>query len=109
MPISADTSSMASPLRIIKEMTAPDDFVALKLDIDKPSIEIPIARDILSDPIIAGLVDEFFFELHFQCDLIAGCWNQKPDEMMGLKLDRYSVLLFFKSFREAGIRSHFWP
>jgi hypothetical protein len=100
---------MASPLRIIKEMTAPDDFVALKLDIDKPSIEIPIARDILSDPIIAGLVDEFFFELHFQCDLIAGCWNQKPDEMMGLKLDRYSVLLFFKSFREAGIRSHFWP
>jgi hypothetical protein len=94
-PISKNSNENSSPLKVIKDLATIDDFVALKLDIDRPMIEIPIATQILTDPKIRELIDEFFFELHFQCDLIQGCWNPKPDEMAGQKLDRHSVMLFF--------------
>jgi hypothetical protein len=44
----------------------PADFVSFKLDIDHPDTEMPIALSLLSDPVFAELVDEFFFELHFR-------------------------------------------
>lgn len=46
----------------------PSDFVSFKLDVDNSDTEMPIALSLLSDPAFAQLVDEFFFELHFQCD-----------------------------------------
>ena len=42
------------------------DFVSFKLDIDHPDTEMPVALGMLSDPTLAALVDEFFFELHFR-------------------------------------------
>jgi hypothetical protein len=66
VPIAADSSLSDSPVRFLQQMAVPGDFVAFKLDIDHPAMEMPLALSLLSDPALAALVDEFFFELHFQ-------------------------------------------
>ena len=57
------------------------------------------------------LVDEFFFELHFRCDVMMTCgWgNKMPLELAGLPLDRHHALGLFSDLRKNGIRAHFWP
>jgi hypothetical protein len=40
--------------------------VSFKLDIDTPQVEIPIALELLRNDEVGGLIDEFFFELHFR-------------------------------------------
>jgi hypothetical protein len=66
VPIAADSSHPDSPIRFIKQLANPQDFVAFKLDIDNPEMEMPIALALLSDDSFSSLVDEFFFELHFR-------------------------------------------
>mgnify|MGYP003385695784 CR=1 FL=1 len=89
-----------------------NDFVAFKLDIDTPTIEIPIALDLLNgNSHFAELVDEFFFELHFRCEIMMPCgWDSgMPDKVEGLRLDRPGALELFRDLRRRGIRAHFWP
>ena len=69
VPVSAENMHPDSPVRFIKQLATEDDFVSFKLDIDHPATEIPIALMILSDPELTKLVDEFFFELHFDCEV----------------------------------------
>ena len=113
--INANSSHGNSPLRMIKQITHVRDFVALKLDVDTPEVEIPIALEILKDPAIGNLIDEFFFELHFRCDLLMHCskksgWGDRiPNVFLGLELSRLSAMIFFQQLRRLGIRSHFWP
>lgn len=110
-PVAAGIDDEMSPLHFITDIASPEDFVSFKLDIDTPSIEIPIAMEILRNPKISALVDEFFFELHFQCELMKWCgWGDKmPPVDHGLTLDRYHAMKFFREMRELGIRAHFWP
>lgn len=65
--------SPQSPLRYIRSLAKETDFVSFKLDVDTPTIELPIALELLRDPSIGKLVDEFFFELHYRCDLMMSC------------------------------------
>jgi len=110
-PISADESQAQSPVRLLKSMATPDDFVAFKLDIDHPDTENPVAMSLLHDTAFSSLVDEFFFELHFRCEVMTSCgWGkQVPESLAGLKLERADVLKYFKRLRELGIRAHIWP
>lgn len=109
IPITPNVTSKSSPLRIIKDIATLDDFVAFKLDVDTPAVEIPIALEIVDNPDIAELIDEFFFELHFNCAMMKGCWGAVPDSVSGLKLDRITAMTLFQKYRNMGIRSHFWP
>lgn len=111
VPISADPTHPDSPVRLIKSFANPSDFVSFKLDIDHPDTEMPIALSLLSDPGFSSLIDEFFFELHFQCEVMTSCgWGKRvPAESHGLKLDRSHVLSFFQDLRYTGIRAHIWP
>jgi len=110
-PISSGISDADSPLRFIQQLASPADFVSFKLDIDHPAMEMPIALSLLTNPAITALVDEFFFELHFQCEVMTSCgWGKKvPRESHGLLLDRPHVLQFFIDLRKKGIRAHIWP
>ena len=110
-PVSADISHGNSVLRMIREIALKHDYVALKLDIDTPDVEIPIALAILHNTEVRNLVDEFFFELHFQCDVMTSCgWGKRvPPQSHGLTLDRPHVLQFFIDLRKKGIRAHIWP
>ena len=66
IPISADSTSPDSPRRFIEQIATPQDFIAFKLDIDNPEMEMPLALSLLTDHRFSSLVDEFFFELHFR-------------------------------------------
>lgn len=72
VPIAAEATAADSPLGFLQTMATPADFVAFKLDIDHPALEMPLALSLLSGDSEAGgrggldLIDEFFFELHFR-------------------------------------------
>ena len=66
VPVQASAQDADSPLRYIQQLAGPGDFVAFKLDIDSPDMEMPIALALRDSAQLAGLVDEFFFELHFR-------------------------------------------
>ncbi|KAJ1429867.1 hypothetical protein B484DRAFT_328736, partial [Ochromonadaceae sp. CCMP2298] len=110
-PISPDISHPSSLLRSIQQVAVEADFVSVKLDIDTPDTEIPIVLQIASQPHIARLIDEFFFELHFRCEILMYCgWGgSMPEQFEGLKLDRLNAMLLFADLRRQGIRSHVWP
>lgn len=120
VPITANSSrrSIDSPLGMLKQVSQEHDFVAFKLDIDWPLTEMPIAASLLTNPEDNKLVDEFFFELHFRCEVMMsnngpgnGCgWGTNiPMEREGIILERPHILAFFRQLRETGIRAHFWP
>ena len=111
-PVSADISHGNSVLRMIREIALKHDYVAFKLDIDTPDVEIPIALEILQNTDIRNLIDEFFFELHFRCDIMMYCgWGRDIRQMNnGLNLSsRFHAMDLFRRYRLHGIRSHFWP
>jgi hypothetical protein len=74
-------------------------------------IEIPIALELLRRPEYAHLVDEFFFELHFRCEILMYCgWGSgMPEVVDGLQMNRIGAMKFFRQLREMGIRAHIWP
>eukprot|EP01040_Poterioochromonas_malhamensis_P001545 gene1545-1635_t len=111
IPITTNITSSAHVLRIIEQIVKEDDFIAFKLDIDTPEIEIPIVLELLSNHHLSKLIDDFFFELHFRCELLMYCgWgNNIPDEYYGLTLNRHHALQLFLQLRQNGIRAHIWP
>eukprot|EP01040_Poterioochromonas_malhamensis_P001720 gene1720-1825_t len=111
-PISANYSETHSVLRQIDEVAEEGDFVAFKLDVDRSSVELPIALEILRNPKYHRKIDEFFFELHFHCEVVGPCcWDHDyiPSDINGFTLDRLHAFNFFQELRYAGIRAHFWP
>ena len=107
----SDITDGDSPLRMLRQRARPDDFVSFKLDIDTPEIEILTTLEVLRNPNISRLIDEFFFELHFRCDIMMNCgWGDSmPTVFRGLSLSRYNSMELFLNLRKIGIRSHFWP
>jgi hypothetical protein len=39
----------------------------------KISVEMPVAMEILNNPAVTDLIDEFFFELHYRCEIMMYC------------------------------------
>ena len=97
--------------RVLSQTASVHDFVAVKLDIDHPETELPIAFQIAKDPYMAQMIDEFFFEFHFQCEFLMYCGfgTKIPEFVDGFKMDRPHVLEFFRNLRERGMRAHMWP
>ncbi len=104
-------SEPGSILRMIEQIAHEDDFVSFKLDIDTPSIEVPIFLEILRNEEYSKLIDEFFFELHFRCEFLMYCgWRDKmPEYVDGFRLERSETMKAFQSLRYKGIRAHIWP
>ena len=67
VPISNEEGNDENPLTLIKDVVSSGDFVAFKLDVDTSSVELPIALSLLRNSSYYELVDEFFFELHYNC------------------------------------------
>lgn len=101
-PCSGVKDDRMNPLRWVKEIAKPDDFVVVKLDVDVKDVEIPIVEQILEDEELIGLIDEFFWEHHSTIEELAWAWK---DAAMGSMAEGYS---YFRKLREKGIRSHCW-
>jgi hypothetical protein len=59
-----------SPVRMIKALVKPSDFLVLKIDIDNDPVELAIINSFIDDPSVTNLIDEFFFEHHVNNKLI---------------------------------------
>ena len=113
VPVSKDANSSSSVINIIESIAHKEDFVTLKLDIDNSYVELPILVDILRRPGVASLIDEFFFEFHFQCEIMNRWWGSLTSQneaarKYGFELDRPHVMDVFQKLRYMGIRSHIW-
>ena len=53
-----------NPLTFIKHLTKPEDFVVFKLDIDSLLVGFALVKQLMADPQLLELVDEFYFEHH---------------------------------------------
>ena len=110
VPVSGNSSHDNSPLKMIKQIATTHDFVAFKLDVDTPGVELPIAFEILSDRHLNSFIDEFFFEFHFQDEFLAppGEWN-KLASYGNFSMTRKGIMNFFLDLRKTGVRAHYWP
>ena len=88
----------------LSHTVAPDDFVVLKLDIDHSPTELSIMHALAEDPRLLALVDELWFEYHFQFDQgVEFGWkkthfNRTVDDALRL----------MHTLRARGVRAHFW-
>lgn len=70
--------------------------------------ELSLLDQLLNDPDLYSLVDEFFFEYHYDCAIMNEIWHSGgpstfPEE------SRETAMKAFRRLRELGIRSHIWP
>ena len=103
-------------LRKLTATARPEDFVALKVDIDGGP-ELAIVEAIAAQPELSALVDEVFFEYHFWFDGMVGPgWLIRRPGARGRRR-RFEIetnatvddaLALMRRLRERGVRSHFW-
>ena len=89
-------------LRRLTADTRKEDFVAVKVDIDGGP-EMEIVRKIADTPELAELIDELFFECHFEFDGLDFGWGSSPGMAT---VDECLAVMF--QLRAKGIRAHFW-
>lgn len=108
-PASSNSSDASSPLHILKKIARPEDFVVLKLDIDKPDVEMEIIQELIKDRQLIELVDEFFFEYHVLFAPMNKDWfgSEKPSPLPTTDTldDSYRLFHFL---RKKGVRAHSW-
>lgn len=92
-----------NPLNIIKQVATQGDYVLLKIDIDDTPLELEFIRQVMSDPQVAALVDELFFEHHVNFKPMQPDWHT-ANEIQQLS-DSYEI---FTRLRQLGIRAHSW-
>lgn len=102
VPVSAEEHSDHNPIKRILADCRLEDFCAFKLDIDTPSVELPIVEQLLASPAVASVLDEFFFEHHVHGLMQQYGWG--PD-VNGTFTDSYQI---FTKLRSMGVRAHSW-
>jgi hypothetical protein len=76
--------------------------VVFKLDIDTPSVEMPIMHQLLADPEAIALIDEMFFEYHVFDKYMQHQWGPVVSG------DSQSAFALFSELRAKGLRIHSW-
>lgn len=103
--VSNEPGSKMNPLNSILRHFDEDDFIVVKLDIDTPSIEVPLAHQVLGggkDGLYHKLIDQFYFEYHVHIAEMNGTWLRMNGTI------KESLDLFY-GLRTKGIPAHFWP
>ncbi len=91
-----------NPWNILKSIAKVNDYVIIKLDIDRPALENALINQVLNDTSISSLIDEMFFEMHVTVKEMIPNW----DHPQGQLKDTY---ILFTKLRQLGIRMHSWP
>lgn len=100
--VSADLRKKNNPWSMLKENFDKDDFVVVKLDVDKMIVELPLVHQLLQDKEVQEIVDIFYFEHHVEMDEMAKFWGGSMKRSIN-----YSLQLF-ERLREAGVAAHYW-
>ena len=99
-------------LSLLRATAKPQDFVAVKVDVDDSRVEESVVWAIAHDRYLASLVDELFFEYHFfgEPRFILG-WGIRNNPAFPQSWTNATVataLDLMRKLRERGIRGHFW-
>ena len=108
IPVTTGVGDADNPLTFIKHLTKPEDFVVFKLDIDSPLVEIALVKQLMADPQLIELVDEFYFEHHVSgSPMQRHGWGDLQNSAADLSTlpESYELFTFL---REHGIRAHSW-
>lgn len=105
LPADSTPGAKHNPLRILAEVTRPNDFVVLKIDIDTSAVEIPLIMQIIENSAMYKRVDELYFEHHVSKSPMQ--WRGWGDTDCGNETLPGSYELFSK-LRGLGIRAHSW-
>lgn len=100
--VETEERSKLNPLKHILKQFSADDFIVVKLDVDNPSVELPLVEQILTDASIAELIDQFYFEHHVLLEELRGAWGE------GVQGSVLSSLELFQTLRSRGVAAHFW-
>lgn len=93
-----------NPLRILLEITRPEDFVVLKLDIDNSAVETALIKQVLKSTNLLVHIDEVYFEHHVAMSPVH--WSSWGDSVGNATLpESYEM---FQQLRANGIRAHSW-
>ena len=108
VPVTTGKDDDDNPFTFIKHMTKPEDFVVLKIDIDTPEVEMKLVRQLMDDPHLLTLVDEFYFEHHVSGSPMQ--WHgwgdlQSSAAPFSTLAESYEM---FSRLRRQGVRAHSW-
>eukprot|EP01065_Artemidia_motanka_P032646 TRINITY_DN39637_c0_g1_i1.p1 TRINITY_DN39637_c0_g1~~TRINITY_DN39637_c0_g1_i1.p1 ORF type:complete len:413 (+),score=88.71 TRINITY_DN39637_c0_g1_i1:59-1240(+) len=107
VPVSTNHSSGRNPFDYVKQLTTPNDYVVVKLDIDNSHLEEALVEQLVSDPELMGLVDEFVWEHHVRRHPMTwpGGWGRESLAAPKTTADSY---MYFSRLRRGGVRAHSW-
>lgn len=100
--VSANPEDRLNPFRMLLSDFTEDDFIVVKLDIDTPFIELPLAYQLLNDTRLHKLIDHFYFEHHVNLGDLLPWWGTKVNGTV------FDSLQLFRGLRERGVASHSW-
>eukprot|EP00526_Cylindrotheca_closterium_P016339 CAMPEP_0113606578 /NCGR_PEP_ID=MMETSP0017_2-20120614/2930_1 /TAXON_ID=2856 /ORGANISM="Cylindrotheca closterium" /LENGTH=333 /DNA_ID=CAMNT_0000515133 /DNA_START=77 /DNA_END=1077 /DNA_ORIENTATION=- /assembly_acc=CAM_ASM_000147 len=101
VPVKSLPTSRQNPWTSILSSFNRQDFVVIKLDIDTPSVEIPLVQELLQEK-YSSLVDHLYFEHHVKMKNMLKYWG---DSANGTLMDSLEL---FARLRETGIAAHSW-
>jgi len=96
-----------NPLRILRSLAKPHDFVVFKIDIDNSEVEESLVNQILSDSTLSMRIDELYWEHHVSM-------SPMQYKGWGVHVDRHTNQTLAASYglfielRKRGIRAHSW-
>ena len=99
--VSIEEGHPLNPFTMLLEEYNEDDLIIVKLDIDTPSLEVPLATQLLQTPELWNLVDQFYFEHHVKQEennFWAKSWGGTIKDTLEL----------FYGLRQRGVPAHFW-
>ena len=115
IPVEDTKGGKNNPWRYVRDLTRPEDFVVVKIDIDTPNIEIELMRQLLLDDDntnafededgvrLSELIDELYFEHHVWGSGLSPSWAGS-----GMEGDMVGSYTMFSQLRNLGIRAHSW-
>mmetsp|Transcript_11115 Transcript_11115/g.17048 ORF Transcript_11115/g.17048 Transcript_11115/m.17048 type:complete len:415 (+) Transcript_11115:2-1246(+) len=106
IPASPEEDHKHNPWTMLLESYHPEDFIVVKLDIDTPSVEMPLFNQLLTNPELQKLVDVFYFEHHVKMDEMKKFWGDHSS--INSKGTITESLEMFQSLRKAGVAAHYW-
>lgn len=105
IPAETEPEATNNPLRILAEITNPEDFVVIKIDIDNSEVESSFLSQILSDRQISSRIDELYYEHHVTYSPVQWYfWKWSVDTGATLIESHKN----FTALRQLGIRAHPW-
>jgi len=103
VPVSAEPGHEHNVVERIYKMCGKEHFCAFKLDIDTPSVELPLVQQLLAQPEKTSVaLDEFFFEHHVHGTMQYYGWGRNVNGTFADSVD------IFTKLRQMGVRAHSW-